>query len=182
MNISLSPSVPENLVSRDGFGSPVPRQSAHLQTQAESGAYLRDSSRLPYTSVNIFSIICPIPSAVTFLLGGMSKNNQQERNTNHSIHYSCEPMSGNNSRTPVLPVSLNVVEGITRFVTHSGLAPIRLSTCYCPRSVLHGKLLGALAKFILHIEVDHRHRVSNLLTLRPWLGFLDSPRGPCSCL
>ena len=30
---------PENLVSRGGFGSPVPRQPAHLHTQAESGAY-----------------------------------------------------------------------------------------------------------------------------------------------
>ena len=39
--------VPENLVSRDGFGSPVPRKPAHLHTQAESGAYLRDSSRVP---------------------------------------------------------------------------------------------------------------------------------------
>ena len=39
--------VPENLVSRDGFGSPVPRQPAHLHTQAESGAYLRVSSRVP---------------------------------------------------------------------------------------------------------------------------------------
>ena len=44
-NIPLSPCVPENLVSRDGFSRPVPRQSAHLHTQAESGAYLRDSSR-----------------------------------------------------------------------------------------------------------------------------------------
>ena len=36
------------LVSRDGFGSPIPRQPAHLHTQAESGvAYLRDSSRVP---------------------------------------------------------------------------------------------------------------------------------------
>ena len=35
------------LVSRDGFGSPVPRQPAHLHTQTESGAYLRDSSRGP---------------------------------------------------------------------------------------------------------------------------------------
>ena len=43
MNIPLSAFVPENLVSRDGFGSPVPRQPAHLHTQAESGAYLRDS-------------------------------------------------------------------------------------------------------------------------------------------
>ena len=33
--------------SRDGFSRPVPRQPAHLHTQAESGAYLRDSSRVP---------------------------------------------------------------------------------------------------------------------------------------
>ena len=46
MNIPLSPCVPENLVSRDGFSRPVPRQPAHLHTQAESGAYLRDSSRV----------------------------------------------------------------------------------------------------------------------------------------
>ena len=37
MNISLSAFVPENLVSRDGFGSPVPRQPAHLHTQAGYG-------------------------------------------------------------------------------------------------------------------------------------------------
>ena len=47
MDIFLSAFVPENLVSRDGFGSPVPRQPAHLHTQAESGAYLRDSSLVP---------------------------------------------------------------------------------------------------------------------------------------
>ena len=46
-NFSLSAFVPGNLVSRDGFGSPVPRQPAHLHTQAESGSYLRDSSRVP---------------------------------------------------------------------------------------------------------------------------------------
>ena len=40
--------MPENLVSRDRFIRPVPRQPAHLHsiTQAESGAYLRDSSRV----------------------------------------------------------------------------------------------------------------------------------------
>ena len=47
INILLPPCVPENLVSRDGFSRPVPRQPAHLHTQAESGAYLRDSSRVP---------------------------------------------------------------------------------------------------------------------------------------
>ena len=40
-SIPLSPCVPENVVSRDGFSRPVPRQPAHLHPQAESGAYLR---------------------------------------------------------------------------------------------------------------------------------------------
>ena len=39
--------MPENLVSRDGFSRPVPRQPVHLHPQAESGAYVRDSSRVP---------------------------------------------------------------------------------------------------------------------------------------
>ena len=47
MSIPLSPWVPENLVSRDGFSRPVPRKPADRHTQAESGAYLRDSSRVP---------------------------------------------------------------------------------------------------------------------------------------
>ena len=47
INIPLSAFVPEKLVSRDRFGSLVPRQPADLHTQAESGAYLRDSSRVP---------------------------------------------------------------------------------------------------------------------------------------
>ena len=36
-----------NFVSRDEFSRPVPRQPAHLHTQAESGAYVRDSSQVP---------------------------------------------------------------------------------------------------------------------------------------
>ena len=56
MNISLSAFAPENLVSRDGFGSPVlRRQPSHLHTQAESGAYLRDSSRVPRWRQIIYS-------------------------------------------------------------------------------------------------------------------------------
>ena len=39
-NIPMSPCVPENLVSRDGFSRPVPRQPAHLRTQ-----------QYPYTKV-----------------------------------------------------------------------------------------------------------------------------------
>ena len=54
INIFLSAFAPENLVSRDGFGSPVPRQPAHLYTLAESGAYLRDSSRVPRRRPSIY--------------------------------------------------------------------------------------------------------------------------------
>ena len=58
--------MPENLVSRDGFSRPVPRQPAHLHTQAESGAYLRDSSRVPRRRAFIYMkppyAIGPVPS------------------------------------------------------------------------------------------------------------------------
>ena len=46
MNISLSAFAPEILVSQDRFGSSDPRQPAHLHTQAEYGAHLRDCSRV----------------------------------------------------------------------------------------------------------------------------------------
>ena len=56
----------ENLVSRDGFGSPVPRQPTHLHTQAEYGAYLRNSSRVPRRLPFIYFkpsyVIGPVPS------------------------------------------------------------------------------------------------------------------------
>ena len=39
MNYFLSPFEPTTLVSRDRFGSAAPHQSAHLHSQAESGAY-----------------------------------------------------------------------------------------------------------------------------------------------
>ena len=57
IKISLSPFAPKNLVSRDGFGSPVPRQPAHLHTQAESGAYLRDSLGVPRRRLFIYFIM-----------------------------------------------------------------------------------------------------------------------------
>ena len=45
MNISLSLFAPENFVSRDGFGRPVP---------AESGSYSRDPSRFPRRRLFIY--------------------------------------------------------------------------------------------------------------------------------
>ena len=58
-NISLSAFAPENLGLRDGFGSPVPRQPAHLHSRAESGAFLRDSFRVPQRRP--FSYLKPPP-------------------------------------------------------------------------------------------------------------------------
>ena len=54
MNISLSTFEPEDLVSRDGLGSPVPRQPAHLHVQAKSGAYLQDCSRVSRRRIYLF--------------------------------------------------------------------------------------------------------------------------------
>ena len=54
-DISPSPCVPENLVSRDGFSRPVPRQPAHLYTQAdEKGmcAALAGRSAVLYSSAD----------------------------------------------------------------------------------------------------------------------------------
>ena len=59
MSFPLSPFTPEKLVSREGSGSPVPRQPAHLHTQGESGAYLRDSSRFSRPQ---YAIIWSVPS------------------------------------------------------------------------------------------------------------------------
>ena len=54
INISLSAFAPANLVSRGGLAKPVPRQPANLHIQAESGAYLRDSSRVPRQRLFIY--------------------------------------------------------------------------------------------------------------------------------
>ena len=56
MNNSLSPFAPEKLVSRGGFGSPVPRQPVHLHNQAESAAYIRGSPRVPRRRLFIYLI------------------------------------------------------------------------------------------------------------------------------
>ena len=52
-HIARAAFAPENLVSRDGFGSLVPRQPAHLHTQAETGVYVRDSSISAEATLNI---------------------------------------------------------------------------------------------------------------------------------
>ena len=53
--MSLSAFAPENWVLQNGIGSPIPRQPAHLHTQAEFGARSRVSSRVSAAaSINLF--------------------------------------------------------------------------------------------------------------------------------
>ena len=57
-NIPLSPYMPENLVSRDGLKPSRPASACSMTSrhpQAESGAYLRDSSRVPRRRPFIYS-------------------------------------------------------------------------------------------------------------------------------
>ena len=68
INISVSAFAPENLISRDGFGSSAPRQPAHLHTQAESGAYLRESSPEFRGGVHLFILNRHTPSGQQILL------------------------------------------------------------------------------------------------------------------
>ena len=57
MNIPLSPYLPENLVSRDGFTSRP--ASACSSPYSGSGAYLRDSSRVPRRRLFIYHMKPP---------------------------------------------------------------------------------------------------------------------------
>ena len=60
----MSPFAPENyLVSRDGLGSPVPRQPAHLPTQAES-VVLTYGEFLPSSAVVSTYLIFKLPYAI----------------------------------------------------------------------------------------------------------------------
>ena len=59
-NIPLSSCVPENWVSRDGFSRPVPRQPAHLHTQAESGGCLLTGFLPSSAAASIYSSITAI--------------------------------------------------------------------------------------------------------------------------
>ena len=74
MNIPLSPCVAENLVSRDGFSRPVPRQPAHLHTQAEHTSHYCDSSaialsvasdRTEYTKVGATPVLFSVSNMST---------------------------------------------------------------------------------------------------------------------
>ena len=106
--------MPENLVSRDGFGSPVPRQPAHLHTHAESGAYLRDSSRVPRRRP-YFYFNRHTPS-------GQSRVYRVTQSRTDDVH--CRESAGTG------PVNLKVVPNGAALAGHHG--PINVCVCFLP--------------------------------------------------
>ena len=111
MDISQSPFAPENLVSRDGLGSPVPRQPAHLHTQAESGAYLRDSSRFPRRPLFVY-LNCHTPS-------GQSRVNRVTELRTDGVH--CRESAGIRpvQRKLVLPWQVTMDQLICASLSHT---------------------------------------------------------------
>ena len=79
-DFSLVPFAPENLVSRNGFGGPVPCQPAHLHTQAESGTYSRDSSRVPRRRPFIYDLKPP------YAIGSVPNS------SGHAVAYLCRSL------------------------------------------------------------------------------------------
>ena len=83
----LSAFAPENLVSRGGFGSSVPRQPTHLHTQAESGAYL--TGFLPSSaaaSIHLFIIFVEEAKSSQGSYSSYTKKKKRERNTPTHTH------------------------------------------------------------------------------------------------
>ena len=111
INISLSAFAPEKLVSRDGFGSPVPRQPAHLHTQAESGTYgIPPEFR---GGVHLFILNRHTPS-------GQSRVNRVTQLRTDGVHYR-ESASTGPVNLKVVPVTSAALGG------HHGPINMRLS-------------------------------------------------------
>ena len=104
-NIALSPCAPENLISRGGFSRPVPRQPAHLHTQAESGAYLRDSSRVPRRRPSLEGEPGPTPAEKTLPHSYPETRFRRERT--HEVN------TGDNVRWSPLPSPIKLLLVIT---------------------------------------------------------------------
>ena len=115
---SLSPYAPENVVSRDGFSRPVPRQPAHLHSQAESGAYSRDSSRFPRASILILNRHTP---------SGQSRVNRVTQLRTDGVH--CRESAGTG------PIVLKVVP-----VTGAAILQVTMDQLMCASLFPHPPL------------------------------------------
>ena len=121
INISLSAFAPESFVSRDRFGSPIPRQSAHLHTQAESDTYLRDSSRVPRR--------CPFTYLNRHTPSAQSRVYRVTQLRTDGVH--CRESAG------IGPVNLKIVPNeCCHFAGHHGPINVRLS--FAPTNGMKG--------------------------------------------
>ena len=98
-------------VPQDGLGSPFPRQSAHLHTQAESGPHIRDSSRVPRRRPFIY----------------LNRHTPSNQSRNYQVTHlrtdgvQCRESAGTG------PVNLKVVRTIAALAGHHGPTKMRLS-------------------------------------------------------
>ena len=151
INIPLSPFAPENLVSRDGFGSPVPRQPAHLHTQAESGACLLKGSLPSSAAASIYLlkpsyVIGSVPSlsghAITYRWRSLSRVRQ---------HRASKPQD---SSKRVLPWQVTMDQLIRASLSHTHcwyeVGMLKVPANCVPREIL-GSCACKLSKYLSQV-------------------------------
>ena len=153
MIIPLSPHVPENLVSRNGFSRPVPRQPAHLHTQAESGAYLRESSRVPrrrpFTYLKPPYAIGSVPSSSGHAIAYRWRSLPRVR-----LHQASKPQ-GSSERVPSWQVTMDqLICASLSINTGSSVDASRelFSRILLLSSVLHGLLYNTMHGFLTRLS------------------------------
>ena len=146
MNIPLTPYVPENLVSRDGFSSSVPRQPVHVHTRAESGVYSRDSSRFPRRRPFIY-LNRHTPLSQSRVYGSaylQSMDFQREQQSKHHLYFlDCFCLSFGQP-DPTRPISLTLTQTPTpadRVVPTHSWRPLGDSTVWADFVCVSGSVL-----------------------------------------
>ena len=119
---------PENFVSRDDFGSPLPRQPAHLHTQSESGVYVRDSSRVPLRRPIIY-FNCHTPSSHS----RVCRVTQLRTDVVH-----CREYAGTGTANLKLPHEIGSTRVIKTIYRFSSCAYLRLKLLGDAWSQIHG--------------------------------------------
>ena len=92
---------PDNLVSRDGFGNPVPRQPVHLRTQAESGAYTFTAFLRSSAASNLIS-----STRAEAILTSERTNTRTTYTNAHAIHFNLHVLSVfcSSNRASTIPI------------------------------------------------------------------------------
>ena len=165
MFFSLSPFAPENLVSRDGCGGPVPRQPAHLHSQAESGDNSRDSSRVPRRR--------PFSFTNHHTPSGQSRVNRVTQLRTDGVH--CRESTGTGPVVPkVVPVTSAALAG------HHGPINMRLSFSHLLLEYYWYKVVIACWKY-KHTYIVIAHLSMRANTKARFIGMVCTSLRSTSC-